>query len=100
MNPYILHCIVMGYEEQRKEHDLIAWRNGRYNFIAFATVMHNAFSKNKSLDYPETPMSFEDRPKEKELSEEELQVQRELFMAQLLNMKTNFEITHPKEQEV
>ena len=45
----------------------------------------------KKYKYPDKPYELNG---DKELTEEELQKQRELFVAKLMVMKSNFEINH------
>lgn len=98
MNPYIIQRMAEGYEERQKETDFVAWLHGRYVYMAFATVMSNAFSKNSKAEYPNEPMLLS--KSKAELSEDEKQIQRELFMAELQVMMQNFEATHPKSNNI
>lgn len=48
--------------------------------------------------YPEMPFTKKAEEENRVLTETEKQKQREMFVAQLLLMKSNFELTHKKEQ--
>lgn len=95
LNPYIINRIIDGYKDKQKETDFYLWLQGKYTYIAMSTVMANAFGKGKKVDYIEEPLLA--HSEEKELTEEQKQVQRDLFMAQLNVMMANFEATNKKE---
>lgn len=71
----------------------IAYLHGRYMVEALDATVGNMFRKKtaKPHTYPEKPFELENK---KELTEEELQKQRELFMAKLMVMKSNFDLDH------
>lgn len=60
---------------------------------ALRATVGNMFKKKsaKPYDYPKKPYEFNENV---ELTEDELQRQRELFVARLEVMKTNFELSH------
>lgn len=68
---------------------------GNYGLSAVAVVVDHCFNskkaKSKFVDKP-VLQSIEER--NKPMTEEELQRQRELFVAKLEVMKTNFELNH------
>ncbi len=94
MNPHIIKLLMDGYMERMKQQDYINWLNGQYTLSAVVVAVANCFSKKSNAKYIEKPILQEMEEKSRTLSEEELQRQRELFVAKLELMKTNFEISH------
>lgn len=85
-------------DNEKREYDFqyqnaIAHLQGRYVMEALDATVVNVFRKksDKPHAYPEKPFKLESK---KELTEEELQKQRELFMANLMVMKTNYDLNH------
>ena len=95
MNPYIIKLIVKGEKEkQRKSIEIqnaICHLQGQYFAEALLATVGNMFSGKsaKKHEYPKNPYGLNE---DKEFTEEELQKQRELFVAKLQTMKTNFEL--------
>ena len=79
-----------------KEADLKAYVQGEYFYEALLATVGNLFNKGKPHKFPEKPYS---QNKEVELTEEEIQRQRELFVANLKAMETNFNLNKQKEKE-
>ena len=77
---------------RRKIRDEEMWMwFGSYGRDAIAMgVREGAWGKGK-LDYPNEQIL-----NKKETTEDDLKKQRELFVAGLMAMKTNFELNHPK----
>ena len=69
---------------------------GSYGISALIVAIDHCFSKNPKPKYIENPI-MQDMDKENGMSEEELQRQRELFVAKLQVMKTNFELSKKQE---
>ncbi len=93
--PYELvsYTIADRIKQKRKDEEL--WLQGFYNLNAFSTVLANMFNKHSKAKYLDCPISHEKGEKgEKQMSEEELQKQRELFVAKLIAMQKNFELNH------
>ena len=65
---------------------------GSYGISALIVAIDHCFSKNPKSKYIENPI-MQDMDKENGMSEEELQRQRELFVAKLQVMKTNYELS-------
>ena len=84
----------IAYKLKRKIRDEDLWLQGLYNMKAFGVVLSNMFCKNSKAKYFETPISHDKIVQETELTEEELQKQRELFVAKLMAMQKNFELNH------
>lgn len=76
-----------GYRTKRKMIDEISFFQGFYNYEAVAIAVGNAF-RGKG----QKPMEYRKKPILAENSEENLQKQREAFVAALETMKTNFEL--------
>lgn len=90
MKPYL-----KAHEEELKEQDYIAWLQGQYTLSAvLVAVEHNLAGEKAKSKYIEKPILQQIEQKQKKMTEEELQRQRELFVAKLQIMKTNFELNH------
>lgn len=94
--------MIKGYNERERaelnKSNVYAHLQGQYFAEAILATVGNIFKKktSKSYEYPKKPYKFDDP--NKEFTEEELQKQRELFVAKLQVMKTNFELTHRKKE--
>ena len=92
--PNQLRAYYKAYKLKQKTRDEEAWMWwGNYGISALIFAIDHCFSKNPKSKYIENPILQETDRKSKELSEEELQRQRELFVAKLQVMKTNFELS-------
>ena len=97
MNPYIIRLIVKGEKEKQKHNvelqNALFHLQGQYFAEALLSTVGNMFSgkHSKKHKYPEKPFELNNSDN-KELTEEEIQKQRELFVAKLQTMKTNFEL--------
>lgn len=76
-----------GYKIKRRMIDEISFFDGFYTYEAVAIAVGNAF-RGKG----QKPLELRKRPILAENSEENLQKQREAFLAALQTMKTNFEL--------
>lgn len=98
MNPHIIKCLQKGYEEKMKQEDCLQylwW--GSYGLSAVTVAVEHCLAGKKAKSkYVEKTIMHEIEERNKPLSEEELQRQRELFVAKLEVMKTNFELNHSK----
>ena len=94
--------LLKGYNEKEeielKKQNIFAHLQGQYIAEAIASTIGNAFRKkgSKPYQYPKNPYEFN---KKEELTEGELQKQRELFVARLQVMQSNFELNHKKEKK-
>lgn len=83
---------------QLKEQDRMNWYLGQYFASALdATVCNSELWRkkgSKAHQYIEKPILLQIEEQNKPLSEDELQRQRELFVAKLEVMKANFELNH------
>ena len=74
------------------------WTMGRYILSAVQTATDNCLNGKKARSkYVEKPF-MELAEEENEISEEQIQKQREAFVAKLLIMKSNFELNHKKDK--
>lgn len=100
LTPKKLNAFYKAFKTKQQIQDEQMWLQGQYFYIAAYAATHNAiaeaFGKKGKAKYIEKPILQEVEEKNKPLSEEELQRQRELFVAKLEVMKTNFELSHPK----
>jgi len=82
--------------EEFKMGDVMAFIQGRYMVDALLCTVGNMLGgKNSKYKYPEQAYSLANE--EKELTEDEIQNQREQFIAMLQTMQSNFNLT--KEEE-
>lgn len=102
MNPHIIKCLIKGHREkveqelQRQDYMQFLWW-GKYGISAVGFAVEHCFAGKKAKSkYVDKPVLKELEEQNKPMSEEELQKQRELFVAKLEIMKTNFELNHCK----
>jgi hypothetical protein len=70
---------------------------GTYFLSAVMTAVDRCLNGRKSsVKYIEHPLLRKDMEKEESLSEDEIKKQRELFVAKLMVMKTNFDMKNRK----
>lgn len=98
--PADLEPYAKAYKLQRQGQDILNWYLGQYFYSALDSTVCNAIfwrkKGSKPHEYIDKPIMQRIEEKNKPLSEDELQRQRELFVAKLEVMKTNFELNHPK----
>lgn len=101
LTPKKLEIYAESYKWMLRDRDYENWLMGQYNMKAFSVVLDQVLAgmnKRKSKEkYFERPILEIAEKNNKPLSEKELQLQRELFVAKLEAMKTNFEINHNKQ---
>lgn len=99
MNPRIIKLMIKGNREREKRDleikNALAHLQGQYFVEAIMATVCNQLSgkTGKKHEYPKKPYEIN---KNQELTEDELQKQREAFVAGLMVMKSNFELEHPK----
>lgn len=97
MNPHILRLLAEGHNQKQRDEVRMAnslfHLQGQYFAHAISSTVGNMFKKkgSKPNEYTKKPFKLDNGG---ELSEHELQQQRELFVAGLLAMQTNFELNH------
>lgn len=95
MNPHIIKLLLKGHEEKVKEKDYMAWLQGQYTLSAVSAAVERCLAGRKAKSkYIKKPLLQELEERNKPMTEKEIQRQRELFVAKLQAMKTNFEINH------
>lgn len=103
MNPRIIGLLIKGNAEKEKyeiqKNNVLYHLLGQYVAEAIQATIGNAHRKKgtKPHEYPKKP--FEIKDSQNNYSEKELQKQRELFVMKLMAMQSNYEISHPKNQE-
>ena len=84
-------------QDDFKISDVMAFVQGRYMVEALLCTVGNMLGgKNTKFEYPERPYSMVDQ--EKELTEDEIERQREQFIAALQTMQHNFNINKEKQE--
>lgn len=90
MKPYI-----KAHKEGLKEKDYIAWLQGQYALSAASVAIERCLAGRRAkTKYIKKPILQEMEEQSKPMTEEEIQRQRELFVAKLQAMKTNFELNN------
>ena len=84
--------------EDFKMSDLVAFIQGQYMVEALLCTVGNMFGKNANFSYPEQAYSL--NKSEKELTEDEIELQRQQFIAALQTMQHNFNINKEKKQNI
>ena len=86
-------------EEEFKIADTMAFIQGRYIVDALLCTVGNMLGgKQADYSYPEQPYSS--NGKEEQLSEDEIQKQREQFIAMLQTMESNFNLNKEKQKNI
>lgn len=92
--------LIKGHKEKVQEEleiaNRIAFYQGQYNMHALLCTVGNMFSgkSSKKHEYPSEPFEIYKKEVEEEFTEEELQQQREAFVAKLMALKFNFDSEH------
>lgn len=100
MNPHIIDLYMAGYkakQERQLDYDnYIAYMGGIYVRDALASTVGNMFKKKtqKPIEYPQEPYPVTQQQSEEQI-ERENEKKRQLFLASLQAMQTNFELNHP-----
>ena len=81
--------------EELKEKDYLSWLQGQYTLSAVSVAVEHCLAGRKAKsNYIKKPLLQELEEQNKPLTEEEIKRQRELFVAKLQAMKTNFELNN------
>ena len=83
--------------EDFKMSDVAAFVQGRYMVEALLCTVGNMLGKNANFKYPEQAYSMNES--EKELTEDEIELQRQQFIAALQTMQHNFNINKEKQKQ-
>lgn len=99
LNPTKLKPFYESHKLKIKMRDEEMWAvYGNYMISALTVAIDRCFNGRKSsAKFIEHPILSKDIALDGELTEEELQRQRELFVAKLRAMKANFDLNHKKE---
>ena len=94
--PKILYAYDKAHEEKIKTIDTFAWQIcGSYVLSAVTVAVDHCLNGKKATSkYMEKPSMQNIAEQSGELSEEEVKRQRELFVAKLMIMKSNYELNH------
>lgn len=88
------------YRLQRQIKDEEMWQSGMYVMAAVSAAVNKALygNKAKNSNYPEKPFSFGDKQNEQEenLTEDQIQKEREGLLMKLKMMQFNFNKNHNK----
>lgn len=101
LNPKKLGYYATAYKDRKEsqlhEQNMLLHLQGMYFMEAIMATVGNALSgkSGKKHKYPEKPYKLNTSIQE-EMNEQEMQKQRELFVAKLMAMQTNFELNHKK----
>lgn len=89
--PRELWCYEDAHKMRLRYEDALAYNYGAYTWEAVRSVVGTMFGgKNKK------PIPYPEKPHYETHNTDDLQKQRELFVAKLLAMQANFEINHGK----
>lgn len=97
LNPHIVKLLVKGdNEKQRREleiSNIAAFNQGQYFTHSILCTVGNMFGgkRSKKHEYPSEPFEIFKKETKEEFTEEELQQQREAFVARLMALKYNFD---------
>lgn len=88
--PKVIHAYFKGYDIKREWEDYRDWYLGQYFADALMSTVGNQLGgkNSKKHNYPKKPYIVDNKSKQKNI-----QKQRELFVASLEAMKTNFELS-------
>lgn len=102
MNPHIIELYIEAEKLKLKREygkiNVYAHLMGVYVCDALAATVGNMFldKGKKPNEYPDKPFELNDNSEEQELTEEEIQRQRDLFVAKYMTMQTNFNLAKNK----
>ena len=95
--PKILNAYNQAQDIKRKMQDESMWLMGQYVLSAVSvSVDHCLNGKKAKSKYVEKPFLLNSNSEKVEMSEKELQKQREMFVAMLNIKKANFELNNNK----
>lgn len=95
--PKLLRAYDKSYDLKKRMQDESMWTMGQYVLSAVSVAVDHCLNGRKANSkYVEKPFLFNKQKEESELTEEELQKQREMFVAMLNIKKTNFELNNKK----
>ena len=93
--PADLKPYVEAHKLLQKERDNEAWRNGMYVMNAFQVVLANVLGGKKSkAEYFSKPLLYSVEEENRELTEDEMKIERDKLLSMLMIMKDNFDRTN------
>ena len=97
--PKDLECYIEAEKIAQKRRDAENWQMGMYNLSAFSVALGKALSGKKSkakyMDKPIMEKISESLKEEEEnLTEEQIETERDKLLAALMTMQANFELNH------
>jgi len=99
LNMKKIRIIANAYSEKIRDDfmlaDTVAFVQGRYIVEALLCTVGNMFGKNAKFEYPEQPYSM--NKVDRALTADEIEEQRQQFIATLKTMETNFNLNKEKE---
>lgn len=97
MNPHIINLMIKGHKEKLKQIDFMNWISGQYMLSAvLVAVEKNLAGRKARAKYIKEPIMKQMEEQQEPRSEKDIQKKRELFVARLQAMKTNWDIEHGK----
>ena len=98
LSPRKLNAFYKADEIILKRKDAEMWHLGQYILSAVSVATDHCLNGKKAQSkYIEQPL-MRIKASQEQLSEDELKVQREIFVAMLMAKKTNFELNNKKEK--
>ena len=99
--PKILKACDKAHEEKIKTMDALAWQFcGSYILSAVSVAVDHCLNGRKATTkYLEEPVMQKKEVGHEEMSEDEIKRQREMFVAKLMIMKSNYELNHKSDKE-
>lgn len=107
MNPHIINLLIKGHQEKIKikmqVQDTLNWYMGQYAMSALDSTICNGWPWRKAGSQPHSyikkPLLQEAEKKNTQMTEDEIQKQRELFITRMKTMQANFELNRKNEAE-
>lgn len=89
------------YSLERKQRDNEMWMwFGTYGLSAVSVAVEHCLAGRKAKSkYIKKPINEQQGKDDSEMTEEEIKKQRELFVAKLKIMQSNYELSHPKPEK-
>lgn len=89
MNPHIIKLLLKGHEEKIKEHDYLAWIEGKYTLSAVSVAVEHCFAGRKAKsEYIKEPILSKTITNDKEITDKDIQMAiltEQRYMAMAVN---------------
>lgn len=100
LNPRIIRLLIKGHEEKIKEQDYLAWLFNQYTLSAVSVaVEHCLMGRKAKSKYFKTPFLREVESRNKPVTEDEIQIKREIFVENLKAMERKFKLNNRERKE-